>query len=64
VSGLFGGFFIRPLALAPENAQMTVAAVELEQQGQEVTSGVLRDMARHIEVEQIKLLAQAGALGC
>ena len=55
---------LQALALALENAKLTVAAVELEQQGQEVAAMVLRDMARHNEVERIKLLAQASALGC
>jgi hypothetical protein len=55
---------LQALALALENAKMTVAAVELEQQGQEVAAMVLRDMVRHNEVERIKLLAQASALGC
>ena len=55
---------LQALALALENTQLIVAAAELEQQGQEVAAMVLRDMVRHNEVERIKLLAQASALGC
>jgi hypothetical protein len=55
---------LQALALALENAQLTAAAVAFEQQGQAVAAGMLRDMTRDNEVRRIKLLAQAGALGC
>ena len=51
-------------ARALEAAQMTRAANELERQGLKERATSLRDKARYNEVERIKLLAQASALGC